>query len=317
MKRVISIILASIIIVISFVCIKNITLPKLMKNANYGIGRLCAEKNKDIVFIGSSMFRHGLDIEVLEEKNMDVYLLAYNGHQPFTEVLQIKELLKNDVKINKLIVDMYAFSLTSKMKISDIRLLQDTSPEFKTSIFNTLKTGNAATFSTWYEMMITGNNEVYISWPISFRLINSRYKNGGSSNGGEGKTHKELVLLNNDMGGKDDINYQQVTHILELVELCNENNIEIVFLETPKYTHLYENKNYCDIMREYISFLKDKRCKIVISDKTASELNDIQQYCTVYKFENKPEYFSDLIHMSKKGKKQFTNDIIPVLNKTA
>ena len=52
-------------------------------------------------------------------------------------------------------------------------------------------------------------------------------------------------------------------------------------------------------------------CKIIMSDETASQLKDEHQSnCQVYGFDiTNAEYFSDLIHLSAKGKRVFTKEL--------
>lgn len=47
------------------------------------------------LFIGSSMFRQGLDIDVLEERlEGSSYILSYNGNQPALMAMELQYLLE-------------------------------------------------------------------------------------------------------------------------------------------------------------------------------------------------------------------------------
>ena len=86
----------------------------------YGIPAAIEMEEIDHLFIGSSMFRLGLDIHVLEE-NLDgnVYILSYNGNQPTFVAKELEYLLDHGVKIKNLYVDFYAFSAASVPRIYD------------------------------------------------------------------------------------------------------------------------------------------------------------------------------------------------------
>ena len=56
---------------------------RLLPVSSYGMQAAIRKKSIDHLFIGSSMFRQGLSIDVLEEElEGNVYILSYNGNQP-------------------------------------------------------------------------------------------------------------------------------------------------------------------------------------------------------------------------------------------
>ncbi len=318
MKKILSVVSVSLFLCSLFVGIKCMIFPILMKEANYGLSHLKEKQAIDTVFIGSSMFRQGIDIDSLGEE--EAYLLAYNGHQPYAEFLQLKELLDSGVQIKTLVVDMYAFTLTADITISDTRLLQDASPEFLLSIFAIMATDGEAGVSDLYELFVSANNELLLTWPISFPLINSRYKDGASvSDSQGGSTPEMLKRLNNNLGQVANLNQTQLAYLEELIALCDAQDIQLFFLETPKYIYLYENRGYCDIMREYIIFLQEKNCTLILSDETISHLEGMPDNdCKRYHFESDDaSYFYDLIHMSSKGQQLFSSIVAPLLSQNS
>ena len=83
---------------------------------------LIKQEEVDHLFIGSSMFRQGLDIDALEE-NLDgsVYVLSYNGNQPVFMAKELEYLIDHGVKIKNLYIDFYAYTLTAVPWISDTK----------------------------------------------------------------------------------------------------------------------------------------------------------------------------------------------------
>lgn len=56
---------------------------RFLPGGDYGMSPLVETGGAQHVFIGSSMFRQGLDIRILEEElGESVYVLSYNGNQP-------------------------------------------------------------------------------------------------------------------------------------------------------------------------------------------------------------------------------------------
>ena len=309
MKKNILIIIIALAIASLLTAVKITLTPLLMKDANYGISTLIKQGHVDDLFIGSSMFRQGIDTVSLENEERSTYLLAYNGHQPFSEYIQIKELLKNGINIDTLYVDMYAYSATAQVGLSDVRMIQDTSLKFTLSLYEQMREHGESGIGELYEMVVKANNEIFYTWPISYPLINSRYMNGGAVTKTEGKTEEYLSNLPLGFSEDAELNTEQTKALIDLIDLCKENNIDIVFVETPKYVRLYENNAYINIMKKYTSFLNECDCKIILSEKTVKEceLTGVERYIT-YSFDNNDaSYFSDLIHMSTDGRRQFAN----------
>ena len=307
MKRILCIVLCATILSGVLVFAKLGISPYLMKDANYGMARLKTMGKVDILFVGSSMFRQGIDTQSLSDGQEQTYLLAYNGNQPFSIYLEIEELLDNGVQIDYLVVDMYAYSLTADVMLSDVRIFQDNSTKFTYSLYETMRENGSADVSDLHEMLIKTNNEVFFTWPISFPLINDRYINGSNASKNKGATADQLSKLPLDFGNTE-INDVQAKALDNLIQLCREKNVDIMFLETPKYSYLYQGDAYCNIMGEYIKLLNSYGCKQIISQRTAMECGvQEDEVHTVYSFESDTsEFFTDLLHMSSDGREAFS-----------
>ena len=305
MKKIGTIIICAVIISSLLVVGKLTLTPMLMRDANYGMSRLKNLQQVEKLFIGSSMFRQGIDLESL---GTDTYLLSYNGNQPYAEYLEVEHLLQNDVEIGTLYVDMYAYSMTAEVALSDTRVFQDVPPSFTLSLYQELRESGGADMGDLFEMIVTSNNEVFFTWPVSFPLINSRYQNGGNLGRSGGSTAEILDALPADFSGTTDLNEVQCDYMVKLINLCRDNGVDIVFVETPKYAALYEKSTYAEIMKKYLEFLGKNQCVAMISGQTAEACAVMEsESCIVYSFDNQnPAMFMDLIHMSYDGRVAFS-----------
>jgi hypothetical protein len=310
MKKVLCIILCAVLLSSLMVFAKIQLTPVLMKHANFGNTPLKSVIYTDEVFIGSSMFRQGIDAEGLRDENKTCYLLAYNGNQPVFEKLLIQDLLNSGVIMDTLYVDMYAYSLSNSVGLSDVRMIQDMPLSFTLDLYRLMKTHGAADLGDLFEMTVKANNELFFTWPVSFPLINQRFQKGSSLGRQSGSSADQLAQLPVEFGSPVP-DPAQVQAVRELIALCEERGIRVVFVETPKYIRLYESKNYQAIMTEYIALLEECGCEMIISKMTAdicgvtpSKL--IHQYN--FKYEN-PAYFTDLIHLSYEGRQAFTKAV--------
>ena len=313
MKKIISVILCSALVTAILVTMKIGLTPILMQDANYGSSNLKKTGAVDTLFVGSSMFRQGIATHHLSNGN-DTYLLAFNGNQPFAITLLIQELINDGVQIDNLYVDMYAYSFTPEPKLSDERIVQGESLDFILSVYRQMQQSGTAGIKELYNMVVKLNNEIFFTWPISYPIINSRYAKGASTTTNSGATAESLQKLSLKFGNEEP-NPCQKESLQQLISLCKENSINLVFLETPKYTYLYESDVYCSIMEQYIEFLDMYDCTQILSNKTADECGiEADSAHIIYDFDSdNPAYFTDLLHTSSDGRACLSEILKPIL----
>ena len=90
MKRVLKTVAVAFIIALILILIKN-EYARCLPASTYGMQAAIRKERVDNLFIGSSMFRQGLDIDVLEaELPGSSYILSYNGNQPALMALELQ-----------------------------------------------------------------------------------------------------------------------------------------------------------------------------------------------------------------------------------
>ncbi len=272
---------------------------KLLNNANYGLPSLIKKGKIDNLFIGSSMFRQGLDSKILNEKGSDSYILSYNGNNPILELWSLKYLLKNNVKINHLYIDMYAYSLTTEPSISDSKILMEVDIKGKLELYNLLN--SKFNISDFYSIFISKNTELVATWPIYYQIINPTYYKGGIKTGRDGIDSTKMESLA--MIEESQVDDRNIEAIFEIIKLCQENNIQLRYIETPKSLRIMENENYQNLMAMYQKILEEKEVPYYLSYNINKEIS-YNSY-----------YFFDLIHLSNSGREKYTRDLIEFLSK--
>ena len=109
----------------------------------------------------------------------------------------------------------------------------------------------------------------------------------------------------------------QIAGLDEIISLCRNNDIDIVFLETPKYNILYEKDEYSKLMDNYIKLLMDWDVPMIISNKTREVVGIEQnnQLVQSYEFDHdNPLYFTDIYHISWEGRQDFTKVLKGLIN---
>ncbi len=273
----------------------------LLPNEAMGVRSVVAQKNIDTLFLGSSAYRKGIDTYMLEQElSGDSYVLTYNGNQPLNMALELKEIFESGSKIDCLVADFNPSMMDRGADLSDKRLLWDISMQSKMTLWKELAKKEDTNFFTMYDYFVLSNNDYLITYPISYPLIASRYYRGGSTKSDEtvGKTEEELCAL--DVIENPGIDELQLRAVEELITMCKANNVDLIFMESPRYETMAENENYRNKAAELRNYLEKQNIKCV---QTA----DLQ-------FDNtNPAYYSDLTHMSGEGKRVFTKAVIAYL----
>ena len=291
-KRIISV-LVIILLMVSLLIIKAEYASLIYRDSTYGMPALVAKGGIENLYLGSSMFRQGLDIEAIENYQGDSYILAYNGNQPISELIELEYLISNNVKIKNLYVDMYAYSMTAEPDISDDKLLLETDIATK---YRLMKSVEDKSLQKLWSVCVSANNDMILTAPIVNPILNSQFRSGGALTVTGG--------LNGDAYGKlvppvdtDIINEEQKKAVGDIVTLCKENDIEVVFIETPKSQVVMRDLNYRSIMESYRELLDDQGVQYISSED--------------YKFDYDNSYnFIDAIHLSYQGRVNFCENLL-------
>lgn len=291
--------------------IKNQYSWVLLQNSTYGMPALVKKGNIENLYIGSSMFRQGLDINVLEHNsNADDYVLAYNGNQPVLEYLELKYLLDHNVQIQNLYVDMYVYSAWNKPDISDEKIFMEFDIGEKRDLWSLTKSDSfVSNLEPFWRMWVNSNNELIITWPISSPIINSQFHNGGTLTTTNSASSEALSNISA-MKIEDDMNPIQEHYIMELISLAKANNINICFLETPKYKTVANDPSYLTAMHQYAQLLDNEGVSYILYEGSWQFLGS-PNHIDHYSFATDEETcYMDTLHLSSYGRTRFTEAFI-------
>lgn len=293
MKKILTTVAAVLVAVALVIVLKN-QYGSIFAGNTYGMPALLKQGEVDHLFIGSSMFRQGLDIDALEE-NLDgsVYILSYNGNQPVFMAKELEYLLERGMKIENLYIDFYAYTLTAVPWISDTKMFLDTDLGFKIDAWKTMAEHNDVSLNDFYEMFVTANNEQIIMYPINNAIVSSQFRNGGSLLALAGQTNEHLDTL--DLGVRDSLFESQLAGYDRIVELAEEYDINLLFIETPKYEKLLNDTregSYSELLEEMTVWAKKANAPYILAEEFDFDHHDGAN-------------FQDLIHLSVTGRKVY------------
>ena len=292
MKRFIVVLFSVVIAVAILLVIKN-ECTRFLPSPGFGMNEIVQAGEVEQLFMGSSTFKRGLDIEVLEQNLPGkTYILAYNGNQPVMMVQELEYLVKSGLRIKKLYIDYYPYTIAAEPKVSDTRLFLDTDLNFKRSIWRELssaETSLTGRISLFFELFVTANNDQILWWPV-YRVLNrSKNRHGGSLQKLPGSTPEKLDSLPM-LGTRDGVQKRQIDAIARMISFAKANQIDIHFIETPKYERLLNDDDYKKIYKDAEDILSVHKIKPMTVQFDHAEAS----------------YFKDLVHLSGKGAEIYT-----------
>lgn len=293
MKK-ISTTVAAVLVAVTLVIVLKNQYGNIFAGNTYGMPALLKQGEVEHLFIGSSMFRQGLDIDALEE-NLDgnVYILSYNGNQPVFMAKELEYLLERGLQVKNLYIDFYAYTLTAVPWISDTKMFLDTDLSFKMDAWKTMAEHNDVGFKDFYEMFVTANNEQILMYPINNAIVSSQFRNGGSMLYMAGQTKEHLDTL--DLGVRDELLESQLAGYKKIVELAAEYDINLLFIETPKYEKLLNDTReggYSELLEEMVAWAEKANAPYLLAEEFHFDHTDGAN-------------FQDLIHLSGQGRKAY------------
>lgn len=298
MKKKILIITSAILLSLVIVLLKN-NFSQRLPGKEYGTQPLVKEKYVDGLYVGSSMFKLGIDPNEIGDND---YVLSYNGNEPTNIKEELSYLINNDVKINNLYIDMYAWTVAREPWIDDLSVLWDVDLQTINNLYKDLQDTNP-NLSYKYEFYVSGNNDLLLSYPISINAMNNYFLKGGKNYYSSGSTKEYLDSLdlptftNNEVKIED----EQIEAIKQINNMCIKHNINLIFVETPKYEKEQNWDAYKYIMSEYAKLLDTLNIKYILASDIDFNITD-------------PGNYVDLIHMSSVGSKDYTNKLVKFLS---
>lgn len=308
-KKTTKTILLTLLVCIIILFIKNEFSWILLKNSTYGIPAVIKQGSVKNLYLGSSMFRQGLDIHILDSNDIDNYILAYNGNQPALEYYQLKYLLEHNVQIDNLFVDMYVYSAWENPEINDEKIFLEVDLSEKWNLWTLIsQNGDHVSFVTFWRIFVNSNNELLLTWPISSPILNSQFYHGGTLSKTDSASYEALSQYAIP-DFKPSMNTIQEYYIRELIQLARSNNINIVFLETPKFETISNSESYLSAMETYATLLQSEQTSYILSENTFQKIRTSENV-KYYNFNiEDPEYFMDAVHLSSKGRTIFTQSL--------
>ncbi len=303
MKKIMITLAAALIIICSAVVFKNVYSCE-MPVKNRGIRDAVNCGDLDVLFLGSSTFRANIDMPLMDEAyDGRVYDISYGGNELVATVIQYDEIKKRSPHDYGLFVfEMGPMMLTQDVSLSDSRVIWDLSWEGKKALWERMKESGNTDLSMMYEYFITSGMDDLVTFPVTEPFYSTRYYKGAKT--GETASPGKEVLENEvfDISREEYVD-AQIKAVSDIIKKCRDDGQAFVFVESPCYRRLIEDPKYTECRKRYIEILEGQDAPFILADDVDFDCSD-------------PDLFEDMNHMSAKGRRAYTAELIKILKKT-
>ena len=297
LKKTLTGVLAGVLLACAFCGVKN-AIAYQFPGKSSGMQAAIKEKHIENLFLGSSLFRQGIDIVTLEDELQgNSFVISYNGNQPVQMLEEFKMLLRHDLEVSNVYIDLYVYSSALRPAISDTRLVWDMDMTGKNALFSDMVNYSEAGFPEFFDFYISSNNEYMIFYPVFQMAMKGEFYKGGNIRNTIGSSKEVLDALETP-GAREGIHPVQRQAIEQIIDLCREEGIRLSFVEIPKYYTLEQAEYYVRLKEEL------EEC---IGTTTYYKASDVE-------FDNEnPVYYQDLFHLSGEGRRTYTGKLIETI----
>ena len=300
MKKIMITLLAAFVIICAAVAFKNAYSCE-MPVKNRGIRDAIRTGDLDVVFLGSSTFRANVDMPMMDQAyDGRVYDISYGGNQLVATVIQYEEIRKRSPYHYGLFVfELGPMMLTQDVSLSDSRVIWDLSWEGKKALWKSMKESGNTDRSMMYEYFITSGMDDLLTFAVTEPFYSTRYYKGAKTDETASPGKDVLEAEEFDISGKEFVK-AQTDAVYDIIKACKRDGQDYVFLESPCYHRLQEDAKFKECRKRYIEILEENDAPYILADDV-----DFDSSCA--------DLFEDMNHMSAKGRREYTKELIKVL----
>ena len=300
MKKAIITVAAALIIVVAAVAFKN-TYSCEMPIRNRGIHDAIMTGDLDILFIGSSTFRANIDMPIMDEAfDGRVYDISYGGNQLVATAIQYEEIKRrSDHDYGVMVFELGPMMITQEVALSDSRVIWDLTWEGKKELWDSMYAAGNTDFPMMYEYFVTSGMDDLITFPVTEPFYGTRYYKGAKTDETASPGKEVLEGAEFDISDKTLIK-AQADAVADIIKKCRRDGQEFIFLESPCYHRLQEDPTFMKYRDEYIKILDENDAPYILATDVDFDSSD-------------PDLFEDMNHMSAKGRREYTRELIQVI----
>ncbi|MCR5651847.1 MAG: hypothetical protein K6F86_11780 [Lachnospiraceae bacterium] len=300
MKKIVITVITALAVICAAVIFKNVYSCE-MPIKNRGIRDAINSGDLEVVFLGSSTFRANVDMPLMDEAyNGRVYDISYGGNELVATAIQYEEIKKRSPHDYGLFVfELGPMMLTQEVSLSDSRVIWDLSWGGKRKLWESMRSSGKTGLSVMYEYFVTSGMDDLITFPVTEPFYSTRYYKGAKTD--ETVSPGKDVLETEEFDiSKEEFVKPQEDAVYDIIKACRSDGQDFIFVESPCYHRLQEDGKYKECRERYILLLEKEDVPYILADDV-----EFDTACA--------DFFEDMNHMSAKGRKTYTKELIRVL----
>ncbi len=300
MKKIIITLLTAFVLIAGAVAFKNIYSCE-MPIKNRGIRDAINTGDLDLLFIGSSTFRSNVDMPLMDAAyDGRVYDISYGGNELVATAIQYEELKKRSANTYGTIVfELGPMMLTQDVSLSDSRVIWDLSWDGKKALWQSMESSGNTDAAMKYEYFVTSGMDDLITFPLTEAFYSTRYYKGAKTD--ETVSPGKDILESEEFDiSKEELCKAQADSVSVIIRQCREDGQDFLFVESPCYHRLQEDEKYKECREIFRSILDENDAPYILAGDVDFD-------------SSKADNFEDMNHMSAKGRREYTKELIKVL----
>lgn len=258
----------------------------------------------DYLFIGSSHTRMSYDMRLFEKgTNSNSYVVAYNGLSFYYLYPLLKYIVEEtDLDIKHFVIESYVLTASTEPVIQDKNLFLSAPPLLKKELLAaSSRSTNPLSWKEYYELGISSKNQDLSVSPITEIFLARAYYHGTQQNVGTGSiAEDDFNELKSPLEGDGVTIYSQQREALNnILKLCREHKLKVLFVESP-----VPSRVEADFVYKKNKILLQK----IIKDGGYLYIDGADNYPT-----GDYKNFLDAGHLSTKGREMFTRKTVKKL----
>ncbi len=292
-KRIAITVFFSLLFCLVVVFLKN-TCSSMIPIGNRGIRAAIEAGDLKVLFVGSSTFRCNIDMPTMDRvTDGQVFDISYGGNQLVAVSVQYDEIRKrSDNRYDLMVFELGPLMLTEPVSLSDSRVIWDLSLEGKRKLWEKMAAGNNTDLSVMYEYFVTAGMDDLLTYPVTEPFYATRYYKGAKTDEAVSPGREVLENVAFDLTEASLIAEQEAA-LRELIEKCQADGQNFVFLESPVYYRLQEDPVY----QKYLAYFRQILAEYGADHILASDI----PFDT-----HEADYFEDINHMTAEGRRIYT-----------
>ncbi len=198
-----------------------------------------------------------------------------------------------------MVFELGPMMLTQEVALSDSRVIWDLSFEGKKELWESMYDAGNTDFPMMYEYFITSGMDDLITFPVTEPFYGTRYYKGAKTDETLSPGRDALEREEFDISDKTLVE-AQAEAVVNIINKCRADGQEFLFLESPCYYRLQEDPAFKKYREEYIRLLDENDAPYILASDVDFDSKDA-------------ELFEDMNHMSAKGRREYTAELIRAL----